>query len=68
MFVPADKSWNIFLLNKIEYEKLLTQNVTGTYTKSSFPKTNEIDKSAKCVAVEFNIEDWTEWINTKEAL
>ena len=64
MFVPADKSWNIFLLNKIEYEKLLTENVTETCTKSS----NEIDKSAKCVAMEFNIEDWTEWINTKEAL
>ena len=31
IFVPADKSRNIYLLSKDDYQKLLTENITKSY-------------------------------------
>ena len=47
IFFPADKSRNIYKLEKDDYDKLLTENVTKTYKKSSRTKVNRINYNTK---------------------
>ena len=47
IFFPADESRNIYKLEKDDYDKLLTENVTKTYKKSSRTKVNRINYNTK---------------------
>ena len=47
VFVPADKSRNIYKLENDEYSKLLKENVTKTYKESNFNKVRNINNKAK---------------------
>ena len=47
VFVSADKSTNIYKMDKESYEKLLFENVTKTYIKSTEQKLKTINKDAK---------------------
>ena len=60
IFVPADKSRNIYKLEKDDYEKLLTENVTKTYKKSSRKKVYTINRNAKRLAEDLLIGDRVE--------
>ena len=47
IFFPANKSSNIYTLEKDGYDKLLTENITKAYKKSSRTKVNRINYNAK---------------------
>ena len=57
MFVPADKTQNFYQTDKYTYDKILTENVTKTYKKSSTTLPNKINTEAKRVAKKFSIDD-----------
>ena len=44
-FVSADKSRNIYEMNKEDYEKLIHENVAKTYEKTNASGTKTISKS-----------------------
>ena len=47
LFEPADKSRNIYKINKEDYEKLMHENITKRYKKTNESKIKTIKKSAK---------------------
>ena len=67
MFVSADKSRNIYKMEKDQYQKLLTENVTKTYKKSSIQKLNNINGIAKKIAQKLTLEDRIEVMQEDEA-
>ena len=67
IFVQADKSRNIYKLEKDDYEKLLTENITKTYKKSSRKKVYTINRNAKKLAEDLLIGDRVEKIYENEA-
>lgn len=67
VFVSADKSRNIYKMEKDQYQKLLTENVTKTYKKSSIQKLNNINGIAKQIAQKLTLEDRIEVMQEDEA-
>ena len=57
LFVSADKSRNIYKMNKEDYEKLMHENITKTYKKTNESKIKTINKSAKKIANRLDLED-----------
>ena len=57
IFVPADKTQNFYQIDKYTYDKILTENVTKTYKKSSTTLPNKINMEAKRIAKKFSIDD-----------
>ena len=57
MFVPADKSRNIYLLSKDEYQKLLTENITKAYKMTNRNKVYDINNEAKSIAKQLSNDD-----------
>ena len=47
LFLSADKSRNIYKMNKEDYEKLMHENITKTYKKTNESKIKTINKSSK---------------------
>ena len=47
LFESADKSRNIYKINKEDYEKLMHENITKRYKKTNESKIKTIKKSAK---------------------
>ena len=67
MLVPADKWCNMYKLEKDVYDKLLTENMTKIYKKSSRTKVNKINYNAKRIAEDLSLEDCVEKIYENEA-
>jgi len=67
IFVPADKTTNIYKLSSVQYQKLLTDNITATYKKSSDSTKNSIDLEAKNIAGKLKIADRVESFARREA-
>ena len=67
VFVPADKSRNIYKLENDEYSKLLKENVTKTYKKSNFNKVRNINNEAKQITRTLPIADRIEKLHETEA-
>ena len=57
MFVPADKTQSFYQIDKYTYNKILTENVTKTYKKSSKTLRNKVNMEAKKIAKKFSIDD-----------
>ena len=57
IFVPADKSRNIYKMEKEQYNKLLHENITKTYKKINENRINTINKTAKKIASDLELED-----------
>ena len=57
VFVSADKSTNIYKMDKESYEKLLFENVTKTHKKSTEQKLKTINKDAKRIVEKLEIDD-----------
>ena len=57
VFVAADKSRHIYKMDKQQYAKLLTENVTKTYKKSNISKINNINFTAKKITEKLSIDD-----------
>ena len=69
MFVGADKSRHISKMEKQQYPKLLTENITKTYKKSNKKKISNINFTAKKITEKLSIERMEEseaYITKKE--
>ena len=69
MFVGADKSRHISKMEKQQYPKLLTENITETYKKSNKKKISNINFTAKKITEKLSIERMEEseaYITIKE--
>ena len=65
--VMADKTTNIYLLSKEEYENLLLKNVTKNYKKASEKTVDTINKEAKAIAESLQLADRINRIAEKPA-
>ena len=65
--VSADKSGNIYKIEKDEYKKLLRDNITKTYKKSNGKKLRDINFAAKKLAEKFSVVDRVEVMQETEA-
>ena len=65
--VSADKSGNIYKIEKDEYKKLLRDDITKTYKKSNGKKLRDINFAAKKLAEKFSVVDRVEVMQETEA-
>ena len=66
IFVPADKSRNIYKMDKETYEKLLHENITKTYKKTGKKRVRAINVDAKKIATHLELEDRIEKMQESE--
>ena len=66
-FIPADKSRNIYLLSKDEYQKLLIKTVTKTYKMTNRRNVYGINYEAKSTAIQLSIDNRIERIYENES-
>ena len=66
IFVPADKSRNIYKMDKETYEKLLHENITKTYKKTDKKRVRAINVDAKKIAKDLELEDRIEKMQESE--
>ena len=57
IFVPADKTRNIYSMNASHYDKLLMENITKTYKKANSDDVKIVDLEAKKIASSLNLHD-----------
>ena len=57
LLVNADKSTNIYKINKDVYNKYLTESITKTYKKSNKNKVYRINSEAKKIAEKLKLDD-----------
>ena len=67
VLVKANKSRNIYQLDKDDYKKYLRENIARTYKKSTKKGLNAANKQAKKIAEELNIDNRIEKIQESEA-
>ena len=57
LFVPADKTSNMYEVNKEEYEKILTESITKTYKKAGNNTKHQVDSAGKEILKDHSIVD-----------
>ena len=57
LFIPADKTSNIYKVKKCEYDKLLTNSITKDYKKTTRSEMRDIDLKNKEIAENLQIAD-----------
>ena len=67
VIVPADKSTNLYKIEKNEYEQYVTNNITKEYKKSTDNKVNEINTEAYGIAHNLDLEDRMERLQQTES-
>ena len=67
IFVSADKSRNTYMLQQEEYTKLLKENVTKTYKKSTRKKLFNISHTSKEITEKLPISDRIDKMQETEA-
>ena len=67
IFVLADKSRNIYLLSKDEYQKLLTKNITKTYKMRNRRKVLDVNNETKWIVKQHSIGDRIERMYENES-
>ena len=67
LLINADKSSNIYKMDKDTYKKYLRENVTKTYKKSNRNKVNKIIIEAKKIATKLKIDDRVQQFHEAEA-
>ena len=68
MLVPADKSTNLYEMDKAEYEKLLQNSVTKAYKKCRTYIKTIIDFEAKEIATNLDLSDRIAQLSEKDEL
>ena len=56
VFVPADKTTNLYTMQVSEYKKLLNDKITAKYKKASNQVIKNINKEAKSIATNLELE------------
>ena len=67
MFIFANKTWNIYGVDKDTYLKLLNDNITKTYRKSNNMVYSKIYKEAKHIANNYKIADRIDCVEKVDA-
>ena len=67
LLIAADKSTNIYKMNKSDYNKYLSENVTKTYKKTNTQKVNKINFEAKQITQKLAIDDRVQRMQENEA-
>ena len=67
LLVPADKTTNLYKVKPESYKKLLVDNVTAKYKKTSTATTDAINQEAKIISAKFDLEDKIEILDEKNA-
>ena len=67
MFIFANKTWNIYGVDKDTYLKLLNDNITKTYRKSNNTVYSKICKEAKHIANNYKIADRIDCVEKVDA-
>ncbi len=57
MFVPADKTRNLYKMESKDYEKLLTESITQKYKHADAQITKDIDREFNSITEELDISD-----------
>ena len=57
LFVPADKTTNLYAMPPDDYKKLLAENVTKTYKKAEPGAKRAIDREARDIAADLQLSD-----------
>ena len=67
LLVPADKSRNIYIVEPVNYKKLLTENITKEYKKSNSDKRDKINNEAKNIVKKLGIEERVQRMSEEES-
>ena len=67
MTIPADKSPNLYEMDKDQYRRMLRNSITTSYKKSQTDNKAAIDREAKEVAATMNLSDRIDCIAEKDA-
>ena len=67
LLVPADKTTNYYSMSTATYEKLITENVTKTYKKSSPKVVDELNSQSARVAEKLGLDNRIEKLAEREA-
>ena len=67
VFVAADKSRHIYKMEKEQYQKLLKENITKTYKKSTKSKISNINWEAKKITEKLSLDDRVPRLQETEA-
>ena len=67
LLVPADKSTNLYSLDKEQYDKLLRENVTKNYKKADSNTVASINEEAKTIVRTLNLEGKVQKLAEREA-
>ena len=67
LLVPADKTTNLYKVEKEDYERLLRNNITQKYKKVKCSVMSAINSEAKAIATKLNLEDQIEQMANKAA-
>ena len=65
--VPADKTRNLYKIEKEDYNNFLSENVMKTYKKSNRNKVNKLNLDAMKIADKLSISDRIDWLQKNEA-
>ena len=66
-FNPADKTTNLYELDKTQHEKLIQNSITTSYKKASKEIICNINQEAKVIATQLDIQDRTDCIAERQA-
>ena len=67
LFVPADKTTNVYKVKTADYRKLLTSNITKQYKKANIGAKDEIDSEAKQITSRLRLDDRVEQMAKRKA-
>ena len=67
VLIPADKTRNLYEVSDSKYNKLLLDNITTTYKKSSHSDVDETNTEASVIAEKLKIDDRVECLAEKTA-
>ena len=67
VLIPAEKSRNIYQIDKSDYNKFLRQNVTKRYKGSTANQVKNINRQSKKIAEKLNIDDRVAKLQETEA-
>ena len=67
LLIPADKTTNLYKVSTKDYNKLLTENITKTYKKTSASAVMHVNKEAKSIATKLGVADRIEQYANRNA-
>ena len=67
LFIPADKTNNLYKLNNDKYKKLPQDNITKSYKKANTNSIRSINKEPKTIAEDLKLVDRIEQFSQREA-